>query len=753
MLEVSEPVVETLAANSMKRQEANKVAAKPVESQKKFNEEGFVEDFQKGDPKKFNDNLPKLSQSKLLERDQKILEKVAEPVTVAVKSMKRQERTAFKDDTQRKIKPGIDKKDAKARKAAKSETSKKEKQVEKAPLAEDFDKEGFGEDFQKGEPKKFNTDLPKLSRHDKKKFKKEQAAKKSAASKMEGSGASACEEAFSLSPVQQFAKSGGNDIKIDSFSLKAGSLEILSNTSLLITMGRRYGLVGRNGAGKTTLLRHIAEKKLQIPPHIDVLLCEQEVVADEKTPVQIILNADTERCKIIDKRKKLETYQEKYGENIEKIQNKIIEIDSQWQAIGADSAESKARRILSGLGFDSEMQNKASKDLSGGWRMRISLARALYLEPTLLLLDEPTNQLDFKAYFWLDNFLQAWKKTLLVVSHDQSILDNVCTDIIHLCADQKHLKYYKGNYSQYKNMAQQQRKKLEKEYEKQQKKLKEMKAQGKSKKQAELRQKEVGLRTRKQEKNKLRPTEEDAKAPELLQKIKKNYAVSFSFPATSDLRSPVLEIDQVTFGWVPERPLFEEIDLSLGMKSRVAIMGLNGVGKSTFLKILTGEETPQKGKVTRYSRLKIGKFSQHSEEHLPADESPTGYLLRRFGALLDGKPQNARKALGTMGLSPHAHYIKIRDLSGGQKARVVLTELFLTAPDLLILDEPTNNLDIESINALKDAFMDYKGGVVMVTHNNHLIEDYTLYVMENQTIKKIEGNFHDFKKKVIEEIG
>jgi len=243
MLEVSEPVVETLAANSMKRQEANKVAAKPVESQKKFNEEGFVEDSQKGEPKKFNDNLPKLSQSKLLERDQKILQKVAEPVTVAVKSMKRQEM-------------GIDKKDAKARKAAKSETSKKEKQVEKAPLAEDFDKEGFGEDFQKGEPKKFNIDLPKLSRKDKK---KEQANNKSkiATSEMESSGASACEEAFSLSPVQQFANGRGkieiSDVKIYCLSIKAGTLEILSNASFSITIGRGYGLVGRNGSGKTKI--------------------------------------------------------------------------------------------------------------------------------------------------------------------------------------------------------------------------------------------------------------------------------------------------------------------------------------------------------------------------------------------------------------------------------------------------------------------------------------------------------------------
>ncbi|KAK2704965.1 ATP-binding cassette sub-family F member 1-like [Artemia franciscana] len=255
-----------------------------------------------------------------------------------------------------------------------------------------------------------------------------------------------------------------------------------------------------------------------------------------------------------------------------------------------------------------------------------------------------------------------------------------------------------------------------------------MKAQGKSKKQAESKLK------KKQETKKLKTTDEDAKAPELLQKHKE-YTVKFSFPVTSDLRSPILEMDRVTFGWMPERPLFEEIQLTIGMESRVAITGLNGVVKSTFLRLLIGENT-QKGKETRYSRLKIGKFSQHSEEHLSADESPTEYLLQRFGALLDGKPQNERKALGTISLSPHAHCIKNKDLSGSQKDRVVLTELFLTAPNLLILDEPTNNLDTESINALKDALNAYKGGVVMIIHNNHLIEYYTLYVIENQTIKK-----------------
>lgn len=213
------------------------------------------------------------------------------------------------------------------------------------------------------------------------------------------------------------------------------------------------------------------------------------------------------------------------------------QVYEELKAIGADSAEPRARRILAGLGFSKEMQNRATKNFSGGWRMRVSLARALFLEPTLLLLDEPTNHLDLNAVIWLDNYLQGWKKTLLVVSHDQSFLDNVCTDIIHL--DQQKLFYYKGNYSMFKKMYSQKCKEMIKKYEQQEKHLKSMKSQGQSKKQAEKKQKEV--LTRKQEKNRTKnqKQEEDNGPTELLQKPKE-YIVKFSFPDPPPLQPPIL---------------------------------------------------------------------------------------------------------------------------------------------------------------------------------------------------------------------
>lgn len=212
------------------------------------------------------------------------------------------------------------------------------------------------------------------------------------------------------------------------------------------------------------------------------------------------------------------------------------------KAIGADSAEPRARRILAGLGFNRAMQNRATKNFSGGWRMRVSLARALFLEPTLLLLDEPTNHLDLNAVIWLDNYLQSWKKTLLVVSHDQSFLDNVCTDVIHL--DQQKLFYYKGNYSMFKKMYVQKRKEMVKAYEKQEKRLKDLKAAGQSKKQAEKKQKET--LTRKQEKNrtKMQKQEEDTGPTELLQRPRE-YIVKFSFPDPPPLQPPILGLQSM----------------------------------------------------------------------------------------------------------------------------------------------------------------------------------------------------------------
>ncbi|XP_068628387.1 ATP-binding cassette sub-family F member 1 [Battus philenor] len=594
----------------------------------------------------------------------------------------------------------------------------------------------------------------KISHKEKKKLKKQQEYEKQMEllTKKGGQGHSDLDANFTVSQAQ---KSAGQmaalenavDIKVENFSISAKGKDLFVNANLLIANGRRYGLVGPNGHGKTTLLRHLAQRAFPLPPHIDILLCEQEVTASDMSAVDTLLESDVKRTALLKECKELEAETEKG--NLSK-QDRLNEVYAELKAIGADAAEPRARRILAGLGFSREMQDRATKNFSGGWRMRVSLARALYIEPTLLLLDEPTNHLDLNAVIWLDNYLQGWKKTLLVVSHDQSFLDNVCNEIIHL--DQQKLFYYKGNYSMFKKMYAQKRKEMIKEYEKQEKRLKEMKAHGQSKKQAEKKQKEV--LTRKQEKNRSKTQREEADdgaAPVTLLQRPKEYIVKFNFPDPPPLQPPILGLHNVDFNFTGQKPLFIGVDFGIDLNSRIAIVGPNGVGKSTFLKLLVGELSPIRGELIRNHRLRIGRFDQHSGEHLTAEESPVEYLQRLFGL----QYEKARKALGTFGLAGHAHTIKMKDLSGGQKARVALAELTLMAPDVVILDEPTNNLDIESIDALAEAINLYKGGVVIVSHDERLIRetDCALYVIEDQTINEVDGDFDDYRKELLESLG
>ncbi|KAM6184018.1 ATP-binding cassette sub-family F member 1 isoform 5-T5 [Erethizon dorsatum] len=401
-----------------------------------------------------------------------------------------------------------------------------------------------------------------LSKKEKKKLKKQMDYERQVASLK---AANAAENDFSVSQAEvssrQAMLENASDIKLEKFSISAHGKELFVNADLFIVAGRRYGLVGPNGKGKTTLLKHMASRALSIPPNIDVLLCEQEVVADETPAVQAVLRADTKRLQLLEEERRLQARLEQGDDTAAERLEKVYE---ELRAMGAAAAEAKARRILAGLGFDPEMQNRPTQKFSGGWRMRVSLARALFMEPTLLMLDEPTNHLDLNAVIWLNNYLQGWRKTLLIVSHDQGFLDDVCTDIIHLDAQRLH--YYRGNYMTFKKMYQQKQKGLLKQYEKQEKKLKELKAGGKSTKQAEKQTKEA--LTRKQQKCRRKNQDEEAQeAPELL-KRPREYTVRFTFPDPPPLSPPVLGLHGVTFGYEGQKPLFKNLDFGIDMDSR-----------------------------------------------------------------------------------------------------------------------------------------------------------------------------------------
>ncbi|XP_071880822.1 LOW QUALITY PROTEIN: ATP-binding cassette sub-family F member 1 [Anas platyrhynchos] len=584
----------------------------------------------------------------------------------------------------------------------------------------------------------------RVSKKEKKKLKKQMEYERQVATMK----AAAAGDDFSVSQAElssrQAMLENASDIKLEKFSISAHGKELFVNADLYIVAGRRYGLVGPNGKGKTTLLKHIANRALSIPPNIDVLLCEQEVVADDTPAVQAVLRADTKRLRLLEEEKRLQALLEggddAAAERLEKVYEEL-------RAIGAAAAEAKARRILAGLGFNPEMQNRATRKFSGGWRMRVSLARALFMEPTLLMLDEPTNHLDLNAVIWLNNYLQTWKKTLLVVSHDQGFLDDVCTDIIHL--DAQRLFYYRGNYMTFKKMYQQKQKELLKQFEKQEKKLRDLKAGGKSTKQAEKQTKEA--LTRKQQKCRRKTAaEEAAEAPELL-KRPREYTVRFTFPNPPPLSPPILGLHGVDFGYEGQELLFRNLDFGIDMDSRICIVGPNGVGKSTLLLLLTGQLTPTRGEMRRNHRLKVGFFNQQAAEQLRLEETAAEYLQRGFNL----PHQDARKCLGRFGLEGHAHTLQIAKLSGGQKARVVFAELACREPDVLILDEPTNNLDIESIDALADAINEYRGAVIVVSHDARLITETAcqLWVVEERGLSQIDGDFDDYKREVLEALG
>uniref|UniRef100_A0A8C2WSI1 ATP-binding cassette sub-family F member 1 n=1 Tax=Cyclopterus lumpus TaxID=8103 RepID=A0A8C2WSI1_CYCLU len=534
----------------------------------------------------------------------------------------------------------------------------------------------------------------------------------------------ALEGDFSISQAETSSRQAmlenASDIKLEKFSISAHGKELFINADLLIVAGRRYGLVGPNGKGKTTLLKHIANRALSIPPNIDVLLCEQEVVADDTPAVQAVLKADTRRLKLLEEERQLQSRLEKGEDSVAERLEKVYE---ELRAIGAAAAEPKARRILAGLSFTPEMQNRPTKRFSGGWRMRVSLARALFMEPTLLMLDEPTNHLDLNAVIWLNNYLQGWKKTLLIVSHDQSFLDEVCTDIIHL--DNEKLYYYRGNYLTFKKMYVQKQKELQKQYDKQEKKLKDLKAGGKSTKQAEKQTKEALTRKQQKGKKKGSQEEESQDATELL-KRPKEYTVKFTFPNPPPLSPPILGLHCVDFGYGGQKLLFKNVDFGIDMDSRICIVGPNGVGKSTLLLLLTGKLNP-----------KVGFFNQQYADQLNMEETATEYLMRNFNLPY----QDGRKCLGRFGLESHAHTIQISKLSGMNL--------------VLFADEPTNNLDIESIDALSEAINEYKGAVIIVSHDARLITETQcqMWVVEDSTANQIDGDFDDYKREVLESLG
>ncbi|XP_031483119.1 ABC transporter F family member 1 [Nymphaea colorata] len=517
------------------------------------------------------------------------------------------------------------------------------------------------------------------------------------------------------------------DIHIESLSVTFHGHELIVDSDLELNYGRRYGLLGLNGCGKSTLLTALGCRELPIPEHMDIYHLSREIEASDMSALEAVVNCDEERLRL---EKEAEALLE--DENAQETLDRIYE---RLEALDAATAEKRAAEILYGLGFSKKMQAKKTRDFSGGWRMRIALARALFMNPTILLLDEPTNHLDLEACVWLEETLKKFDRILVVISHSQDFLNGVCTNIIHM--QSRKLKLYTGNYDQYVQTRAELEENQMKQYKWEQEQIASMKeyiarfghGSAKLARQAQSKEKTLAKMER----------------GGLTEKVVKDKVLVFRFTDVGKLPPPVLQFVEVTFGYTPENLLYKNLDFGVDLDSRIALVGPNGAGKSTLLKLMTGELVPLDGMVRRHNHLRIAQFHQHLAEKLDLSVSALQYMMNEYPG---NEEERMRAAIGKFGLTGKAQIMPMRNLSDGQRSRVIFAWLAWRLPHLLLLDEPTNHLDIETIDSLAEALNEWDGGLVLVSHDFRLINQVAneIWVCENQTVTRWEGDIMDFKQ-------
>lgn len=521
------------------------------------------------------------------------------------------------------------------------------------------------------------------------------------------------------------------DIKITSASLVFHGKVLFNDSTIEINFGRRYGLLGENGCGKSTLLKALAAREFPVPDHMDIYLLNEPAEPTELSALAyVVKQAENELARL---EKLAEETLERDGGESPELEHLYERID----AMDPSTFATRASLILTGLGFNPITIKKKTKDMSGGWRMRVALAKALFVKPSLLLLDDPTAHLDLEACVWLEEYLKKWPNTLVLVSHSMDFLNGVCTNMLDM--RMKSLLYYGGNYDSYHKTRQEQETNQMKQYAKQQEEIAHIKkfiasagTYANLVKQAKSRQKIL----------------DKMEADGLIQKVQEDRVFSFRFADVEKLPPPVLSFDDVTFSYSGNAAdnLYEHLDLGVDMDSRVALVGPNGVGKSTLLRIMTGKLTPTGGTVSRHTHLKLGVYSQHSAEQLDLTKSALDFVRDKY-ADRSQDYQYWRQQLGKYGLTGDAQTALIGTLSEGQKSRIVFALLAIESPNMLLLDEPTNGLDIPTIDSLADAINAFSGGVVVVSHDFRLLDKIAkdILVCENRTVTKWPGTITEYK--------
>jgi len=522
------------------------------------------------------------------------------------------------------------------------------------------------------------------------------------------------------------------DVKIENFSITFHGVELLTDTKLELNCGRRYGLLGLNGCGKSTMLEAIGSRDIPIPKHIDIFHLKNEMEASDKTALQCVMEVDEERMRLEAEAAELTKLGDEGSERLLDLFERLDDLD-------ADKAETKAAEILSGLGFTPSMQQTKTKDFSGGWRMRIALARALFVKPTLLLLDEPTNHLDLDACVWLEEELKSYKRILVMISHSQDFLNGVCTNIIHIHKGK--LVYYGGNYDSYVKTRAELEENQMKQYCREQDQIKHMKdyiarfghGSAKLARQAQSKEKVLSKMV----------------ANGLTEKVARDKVLTFYFPDCGKLAPPVVQVQTMSFKYGADKPaIYKNVDFGIDLESRIALVGPNGAGKSTLLKLLDGTLTPSDGLIRRHNHLKICRYHQHLQDMLELDMSALAFMMKCFPEIKE--VEDMRKAIGRYGLTGKQQICPMRNLSDGQRCRVVFAWLAFQAPHLLLLDEPTNHLDMETIDALADAINDFEGGLVLVSHDFRLINQVAkeIWICEKKTITPWKGDILSYKEEL-----
>jgi ATP-binding cassette subfamily F protein 3 len=514
-------------------------------------------------------------------------------------------------------------------------------------------------------------------------------------------------------------------LAIDNITVRIAGREILSGATANLPAGRRIGLVGRNGAGKSTLFNvilgrlHQDDGEISVPSSWRVGAVAQEAPGTDVSLLDTVLEADPERIRLL-----AEAEHETDG-------HKLGEIYHRLDAIDAYTAPSRAAEILAGLGFSAEEQLRPCREFSGGWRMRVALAAILFSAPDLLLLDEPTNYLDLEGVLWLENFIQRYRGTILIVSHDRDLLNTACEFILHL--ERGKLKLYTGGYDTFVATRAAARaqdmafaKKQEAARAHMQKFVDRFKASAAKARQAQSRVKMLAKMA-------------------MVEVPPDEHVAPIRIPDATMASPPLITMDRASVGYEPGKPILTGLSFRFDPEDRVALLGKNGNGKSTLAKLLAGKLEAMSGDFTPARKLVVGYFAQHQAEELDTSVTPILTLQRMRPKLT---LEQVRTQLGGFGFSADKQQTAVGKLSGGERARLMLALATLDKPNLLILDEPTNHLDIDARNELLTALNDFDGAVILVSHDRRLIEATAdrLLLVSNGHVTPFEGDLDDYRR-------